>query len=131
MTRDDFDRLLTACDMTRAAFARFYGVHTTTASRWGTKGFPFAAWVEPALRDRIEVSSDTTPRRDESCPKCDINFPCWNDRPRCQRGFPDYGDYFTEKPQHSQESRYYVATSTATKSKEAPAIPTFPGGESE
>ena len=63
MTRDDFDRLLTACDMTRAAFARLYGVHTTTASRWGTKGFPFAAWVEPALRDRASLPAPDPERR--------------------------------------------------------------------
>jgi len=64
MTRDDFDRLLTACGLTRAAFARLYGVHTTTASRWGTQGFPFAAWVEPALRDRIAVvNRDARDRR--------------------------------------------------------------------
>jgi hypothetical protein len=23
----------------------------------------------------------------DSCRKCDVNFPCWGDRARCQRGF--------------------------------------------
>lgn len=31
-----------------------------------------------------------------SCPKCDVNFPCMNDRPNCQRGFAEPGSYFGE-----------------------------------
>lgn len=59
-------------------------------------------------------------REHTSCPKCDVNFPCMNDRPNCQRGFADPGSYFGE---HGRPLYHVRQTIAHTISAVAGAMP--------
>jgi DNA-binding transcriptional regulator YiaG len=53
LNRETFQSMLKALDITQREFARIYGLHEVTVSRWGEKGREIPSWVSPALWDRI------------------------------------------------------------------------------
>lgn len=55
--RETFQADLRAWGVTQREFARVYGLHEVTVSRWGENGREVPPWVGPALQDRLRVAS--------------------------------------------------------------------------